>query len=97
MGPYVVFHIPSKNPSRATNVAPADPLLTAVGIEQATMASRLWKEELQHQIPFPEKMYCSPLRRALHTNVITFEEKTEPERLILEVKCLNHQPGGQTR
>jgi broad specificity phosphatase PhoE len=52
------------------------------------MASRLWKEELRHQIPFPEKMYCSPLSRALHTNVITFEDEAEPERLILEVKCL---------
>jgi broad specificity phosphatase PhoE len=51
----------------------ADPDLTALGKSQAASANDLWKTEVDAQIPLPQKMYSSPLTRALRTNAITFD------------------------
>ena len=57
----------------------ADPELTEVGVEQARGAHRAWKTELEYNIPLPEKLYCSPLRRAIKTNQVTFEGLLRPD------------------
>jgi broad specificity phosphatase PhoE len=57
----------------------ADPALTDLGLEQARDANRAWKEELGYNIPLPEKLYCSPLRRAIKTNQLTFEGLLKPD------------------
>lgn len=52
------------------------------------MAHEAWKAELQFGIPLPEKLYCSPMSRALLTSAITFENLLVEERkkgVILEV------------
>ncbi|EGO02302.1 hypothetical protein SERLA73DRAFT_178171 [Serpula lacrymans var. lacrymans S7.3] len=50
-----------------------DPDLTPLGVDQAIAARELWKAELPFGIPLPEKLYCSPLTRAIRTNILTFE------------------------
>ncbi|PVF96751.1 phosphoglycerate mutase-like protein [Serendipita vermifera] len=49
-----------------------DAELTPLGIEQAQNVSRMWKEEQANEMPLPDMMYLSPFRRALHTDMITF-------------------------
>jgi hypothetical protein len=51
----------------------ADPDLTDLGKLQAVEINQLWKTEIAAHIPLPQKVYSSPLTRALRTNVITFE------------------------
>jgi broad specificity phosphatase PhoE len=65
----------------------ADPELTELGKDQAKLAHDVWKEELKFGIPVPEKLYCSPLTRAINTNAITFDSIIlEPQRtMIIEV------------
>jgi len=69
----------------------ADPELTEIGINQALEAKRGWEAELPFKITLPEKLYSSPLTRALDTLRITFQDitigKVENERVvkILEV------------
>lgn len=68
----------------------ADPDLTDVGISQAQDAHAAWEAErkLKVGIPLPEKLYCSPMTRAMHTHVITFDGIITGENrktLILEV------------
>ncbi|KAF8559453.1 hypothetical protein OG21DRAFT_736599 [Imleria badia] len=55
-----------------------DPDLTELGVEQARNANRTWKKELEYNIPLPEKLYTSPLRRAIKTNKVTFEGLLRP-------------------
>ncbi|KIM83493.1 hypothetical protein PILCRDRAFT_6923 [Piloderma croceum F 1598] len=52
-----------------------DPDLTDVGIRQAKEAHAAWEAErkLEVGIPLPEKLYCSPMTRAMHTHIITFD------------------------
>ncbi|KAH7912935.1 histidine phosphatase superfamily, partial [Hygrophoropsis aurantiaca] len=50
-----------------------DPELTELGKEQARAAHAAWAAELPFKIPLPEALYCSPLTRAIRTNVLTFE------------------------
>ncbi|KAJ7243210.1 histidine phosphatase superfamily [Mycena rebaudengoi] len=50
-----------------------DPQLTTLGITQAEDANKLWKEELAVHILLPDRIYCSPMTRAMQTNQITFE------------------------
>ncbi|KDQ51557.1 hypothetical protein JAAARDRAFT_163503 [Jaapia argillacea MUCL 33604] len=51
-----------------------DPDLTRLGRDQALDAHKAWRRELEEaDIPAPEKLYSSPLTRAMHTNVITFD------------------------
>lgn len=66
-----------------------DPNLTDIGIRQAKDARAAWEAEIQLEIsiPLPEKLYCSPMTRAIHTHDITFEGLTLPENrktVILE-------------
>jgi broad specificity phosphatase PhoE len=49
-----------------------DPDLTDTGKDQAAMAHTSWIEELAFGLPLPEKLYCSPMTRALQTHAITF-------------------------
>ena len=69
----------------------ADSELTEIGINQALEAKRGWEAELPFKITLPEKLYSSPLTRALDTLRITFQEITigdvENKRIvkILEV------------
>lgn len=51
----------------------ADPLLTPLGEEQARTVNQAWRTEIPFGVPLPEKLYCSPLTRALRTNELTFE------------------------
>jgi len=55
-----------------------DPELTELGVEQAKHAYRAWKAELEYNIPLPEKLYSSPMRRAIKTNQVTFEGLLRP-------------------
>ncbi|KAI6034576.1 histidine phosphatase superfamily [Pisolithus microcarpus] len=50
-----------------------DPELTLVGEGQADEAHLAWKTEFQCGLPFPEKLYCSPLTRAIRTNQRSFK------------------------
>ena len=69
----------------------ADPELTQLGISQASHAHDAWKEELAFRIPLPDKMYCSPLTRAIKTNEITFRgiiperERSVRKAVVVEV------------
>jgi len=56
-----------------------DPQLTELGVEQAEDAHRAWEIELKHGIPLPEKLYSSPMRRAIKTNQITFDGLIAPD------------------
>jgi len=44
-----------------------DPQLTSLGIEQARSIQEMWKTEFSYGLTPPDKLYCSPLTRALHT------------------------------
>lgn len=71
----------------------ADPDLTEKGKAQAREAHAAWIAEVNlvggEGIPLPQRLYCSPMTRAIRTNIITFkgiipEEKFKPT--ILEVR-----------
>jgi len=72
-----------------------DPELTQLGISQATCAHDAWKEELAFRIPLPDKMYCSPLTRAIRTHEIIFRgivpesEKSARKTVVTEL-CREH-------
>ena len=66
----------------------ADPLLTELGQDQARDAHAMWKEETESGGSLPDKLYCSPMTRAIQTCQITFEgvlDFAECRPLILEV------------
>ncbi|KAF9236217.1 histidine phosphatase superfamily [Melanogaster broomeanus] len=50
-----------------------DPELSQLGMEQANDAHRAWEQELRYKMPLPEKMYSSPMRRAIRTHRLTFQ------------------------
>ncbi|KAJ7776925.1 phosphoglycerate mutase-like protein, partial [Mycena maculata] len=62
-----------------------DPELTALGKEQAAAVNKVWKEELTAGIPLPQKMYCSPMTRALDTYMITFRGISSMRPLVVEL------------
>ena len=69
----------------------ADPALTDLGEQQALAAHTAWEIEHSKGAPLPQKLYCSPLTRAMRTCEITFKglidfEETHP--MILEVRLL---------
>ena len=77
-----------------TSTFTADPDLTEMGEKQAIAARRAWEEELSCQMPLPQRLYCSPLTRAIRTNILTFEGIITGDNLktmILEV-CLRANP-----
>ncbi|KAA1468584.1 phosphoglycerate mutase-like protein [Dentipellis sp. KUC8613] len=49
-----------------------DPRLTSLGEAQARSASAAWANEILRGMPLPQKFYCSPMTRALHTWELTF-------------------------
>ncbi|KAI5116302.1 hypothetical protein M0805_003657 [Coniferiporia weirii] len=65
-----------------------DALLTDLGEDQAHDAQAMWKQEqAAANIPQPDKLYCSPMTRALRTCRITFDgvvDFNERRPLILE-------------
>ncbi|KAJ7064306.1 histidine phosphatase superfamily [Mycena amicta] len=66
-----------------------DPELTALGKQQAAAANAMWKTEIAAGIPFPERLYCSPMTRAIQTQQITFYGVSPlPRVLIMEVPNL---------
>ncbi|KAG8218932.1 hypothetical protein J3R82DRAFT_4640 [Butyriboletus roseoflavus] len=65
-----------------------DPQLTPLGEQQAQEANAAWEKELQFEIPLPEKLYTSPLTRAIRTNQVTFDDAvlpSGPRTTIVEV------------
>lgn len=50
-----------------------DARLTPQGIEQAKVAHRAWKDQLQADIPSPQSFYVSPMNRCLATAQVTFD------------------------
>lgn len=74
---------------------PADPLLTDVGEEQAKEAHAAWAAEIPSGALLPEKLYTSPMTRAMHTNDITFEglyAGSRPTVTIVEVRTYLNVP-----
>ncbi|KAJ7782198.1 histidine phosphatase superfamily [Mycena olivaceomarginata] len=61
-----------------------DPELTSVGKDQATDVNKVWTAELAAHIPLPDRLYCSPMTRAMQTNVITFADLPLPTVVVLE-------------
>jgi broad specificity phosphatase PhoE len=68
----------------------ADPELTPVGINQAIEARRGWEAELVSGITLPDKLYSSPLTRAMNTLRVTFEGilcgDAEKQRTVLVIE-----------
>ncbi|KAJ7838599.1 histidine phosphatase superfamily [Mycena olivaceomarginata] len=77
------FHAHS-NISSQISICPADAELTAIGKDQAAAVNKRWKEELAAMIPLPDKLYCSPMRRAIQMNIITFEGVSSRRPVIVE-------------
>ena len=65
----------------------ADPELTQLGEQQARDACSAWETERRFGVPVPERLYTSPLTRAIRTNQITFDDTVVSglERTIMEV------------
>ena len=65
----------------------ADPELTQLGEQQAQDARSAWETERRIGVPIPERLYTSPLTRAIRTNQITFDDTMVSglERTIVEV------------
>jgi bisphosphoglycerate-dependent phosphoglycerate mutase len=69
------------------DISLADAELTAKGKGEAAIANTVWKEEraMAVPIPLPERMYCSPLTRAMQTHAITFEGVSGQRAVVVEV------------
>jgi broad specificity phosphatase PhoE len=57
-----------------TDMELADPLLTEIGLKQAKVVNTAWKEQINNGMPLPESLYSSPLTRAAHTALLTFDD-----------------------
>ncbi|KAG0697290.1 histidine phosphatase superfamily [Suillus ampliporus] len=73
-----------------------DPELTDLGKDQAKSAHDAWKQELEFDIPLPGKLYCSPLTRAIHTNMITFDSVIPKSQRTMIVENLREGNGVHT-
>lgn len=51
-----------------------DPLLTPYGREQVAKTADAWKEQIKANVPLPQVLYSSPLRRAIDTVEITWND-----------------------
>ena len=68
----------------------ADAELTPLGMDQAADAQSAWKEELAFDAPLPDKMYCSPLTRALRTHQITYQDHIPAGKtVVVEVQSVD--------
>ncbi|KAJ7435492.1 histidine phosphatase superfamily [Mycena galericulata] len=61
-----------------------DPELTNIGKAQAVAANKVWATEMAAGIPLPQKMYCSPMTRALDTHVISFHGVSSTRAVVVE-------------
>ncbi|KAI0726443.1 phosphoglycerate mutase-like protein [Fomitopsis betulina] len=76
-----------------------DPLLTALGVQQAGTARTAWIQEFTKGMPAPQQCYASPLHRALSTWQITFgSDETFPEhtRNVMILEDLREEHGVHT-
>lgn len=64
----------------------ADSDLTPVGIAQALRIKEEWDKEHDFGIPCPEKIYTSPLTRALKTCDIAFDWIINKQKSVLVVE-----------
>ncbi|KAJ7132633.1 hypothetical protein C8R46DRAFT_871624, partial [Mycena filopes] len=56
--------------------------LCSESVREAARVNHLWQEELGAGVPLPEKLYCSPMTRAIQTNLITFEDVSAGRPII---------------
>ncbi|KAG9317783.1 histidine phosphatase superfamily [Chiua virens] len=73
-----------------------DPELNELGVEQARDVNRAWRAELNYNIPLPEKLYTSPLSRAIKTNQISFENLLSPDLKTTIVEIVREKTGVST-
>ncbi|EPS94748.1 hypothetical protein FOMPIDRAFT_1169401 [Fomitopsis schrenkii] len=76
-----------------------DPVLTALGAQQAETARTAWIKEIMKGMPTPQRYYASPLHRALSTWQITFgSDETFPEdtRTVMVFEDLREEHGVHT-
>ncbi|KIK40093.1 hypothetical protein CY34DRAFT_286866 [Suillus luteus UH-Slu-Lm8-n1] len=73
-----------------------DPELTPLGKDQAKAAHDAWKQECEFDIPLPEKLYSSPLTRAIHTNKITFDSIIPKSQRTMIIENLRETNGVHT-
>lgn len=73
-----------------------DPDLTSRGEGQADQANEAWKTEVLHGLPFPEKLYCSPLTRTIRTSQRTFKDITVDGRKTTIVENIREIIGVHT-
>ncbi|KAF9236216.1 histidine phosphatase superfamily, partial [Melanogaster broomeanus] len=73
-----------------------DPELTQLGVQQATEARLAWEQERQFDIPLPEKLYTSPLTRAIRTNLITFDGAIAPGLKTTIIENIREENGVHT-
>jgi len=95
MGTYVILHALFRNQSANVFFVAADAELTPLGIAQAADARSAWKKELAFDAPLPDKMYSSPLTRALRTHQITFQDVI-PSKKTLVVELCREENGVHT-
>ncbi|KAG1801943.1 histidine phosphatase superfamily [Suillus subaureus] len=73
-----------------------DPELTTLGKDQAKAVHDAWKQERKFGIPIPEKLYCSPLTRAIHTNKISFDSIIPQSQRTMIIENLRETTGVHT-
>lgn len=73
-----------------------DPALTPKGEGQADEAHAAWQEELQFGLALPDKLYCSPLSRAIRTNQLTFSGLLPAGRKTVIVENIREEFGVHT-
>jgi len=73
-----------------------DPQLTQLGVQQAQDARLEWEKERLFDIPLPQKLYTSPLTRAIRTNQITFDETLVPGLKTTVVEKIREHNGVHT-
>jgi len=71
-----------------------DPDLTQIGIQQARIANTRWQHELADGALVPEKLYCSPMIRALRTCFLTFSGILDNFNEVLVVESARERCGG---
>lgn len=73
-----------------------DPELTSIGKDQVVTARNGWNAELPFGIPLPQKLYCSPLTRAMQTCDITFREIVNTRCVVVVVENCREENGVHT-
>ncbi|KAH9936664.1 phosphoglycerate mutase-like protein [Fomitopsis serialis] len=67
-----------------------DPLLTALGVQQAETARTAWLKEIPNGMPTPQRCFASPLHRALSTWQITFASDESFPQVMRKVMILEN-------